>query len=32
MLQYILSDPRSPGVVRFVLMMDFMVENDIPGQ
>ena len=33
MLQFLwLSNPRSPDVVRYFLMMDFMVENDIPGQ
>ena len=33
MLQFLrLSNPRSPDVVEYILMMDFMVENDIPGQ
>lgn len=33
MLQYLLlGKPRSPDIVRCNLMMDFMAENDIPGQ
>ena len=33
MLQFLWPrSSRSPDVVRDSLMMDFMVENDIPGQ